>query len=156
MRITKYDTELQDDYRNVLVKEFSKNYPTDDKLNNPEMISHMMCEIFRADRKAEEHVWVIAFTKKFSLIGIFDVSHGTASASLISTREIFVRLCLCGAVQFVLVHNHPSGDTTPSVEDIKVTERMKEADQLMDIPCMDHIIIGKNGAYYSFTEHNIL
>lgn len=56
MRITKYDTELQDDYRNVLVKEFSKNYPTDDKLNNPEMISHMMCEIFRADRKAEEHV----------------------------------------------------------------------------------------------------
>lgn len=156
MRITKYDTELQDDYRNVLVKEFSKNYPTDDKLNNPEMISHMMCEIFRADRKAEEHVQVIAFTKKFSLIGIFDVSHGTASASLISTREIFVRLCLCGAVQFVLVHNHPSGDTTPSVEDIKVTERMKEAGQLMDIPCMDHIIIGKNGAYYSFTEHNIL
>lgn len=156
MRITKYDTELQDDYRNVLVKEFSKNYPTDDKLNNPEMISHMMCEIFRADRKAEEHVWVIAFTKKFSLIGIFDVSHGTASASLISTREIFVRLCLCGAVQFVLVHNHPSGDTTPSVEYIKVTERMKEAGQLMDIPCMDHIIIGKNGAYYSFTEHNIL
>ena len=54
MRITKYDTELQDDYRNVLVKEFSKNYPTEDKLNNPEMISHMMCEIFRADRKAEE------------------------------------------------------------------------------------------------------
>lgn len=156
MRITKYDTELQDDYRNVLVKEFSKNYPTEDKLNNPEMISHMMCEIFRADRKAEEHVWVIAFTKKFSLIGIFDVPHGTASASLISTREIFVRLCLCGAVQFVLVHNHPSGDTTPSVEDIKVTERMKEAVQLMDIPCMDHIIIGKNGAYYSFTEHNIL
>lgn len=45
MRITKYDTELQDDYRNVLVKEFSKNYPTEDKLNNPEMISHMMCEI---------------------------------------------------------------------------------------------------------------
>lgn len=156
MRITKYDTELQDDYRNVLVKEFSKNYPTEDKLNNPEMISHMMCEIFRADRKAEEHVWVIAFTKKFSLISIFDVPHGTASASLISTREIFVRLCLCGAVQFVLVHNHPSGDTTPSVEDIKVTERMKEAVQLMDIPCMDHIIIGKNGAYYSFTEHNIL
>lgn len=156
MRITKYDTELQDDYRNVLVKEFSKNYPTEDKLNNPEMISHMMCEIFRADRKAEEHVWVIAFTKKFSLISIFDVPHGTASTSLISTREIFVRLCLCGAVQFVLVHNHPSGDTTPSVEDINVTERMKEAGQLMDIPCMDHIIIGKNGAYYSFTEHNIL
>lgn len=156
MRITKYDTELQDDYRNVLVKEFSKNYPTEDKLNNPEMISHMMCEIFRADRKAEEHVWIIAFTKKFSLISIFDVPHGTASTSLISTREIFVRLCLCGAVQFVLVHNHPSGDTTPSVEDIKVTERMKEAGQLMDIPCMDHIIIGKNGAYYSFTEHNIL
>ena len=171
MRITKYDTELQDDYRNVLVKEFSKNYPTEDKLNNPEMISHMMCEIFRADRKAEEHVQVIAFTKKFSLISIFDVPHGTASTSLISTREIFVllcstslistreifvRLCLCGAVQFVLVHNHPSGDTTPSVEDIKVTERMKEAGQLMDIPCMDHIIIGKNGAYYSFTEHNIL
>lgn len=156
MRITKYDTELQDDYRNVLVKEFSKNYPTEDKLNNPEMISHMMCEIFRADRKAEEHVWVIAFTKKFSLISIFDVPHGTASTSLISTRELFVRLCLCGAVQFVLVHNHPSGDTTPSVEDIKVTERMKEAVQLMDIPCMDHIIIGKNGAYYSFTEHNIL
>lgn len=156
MRITKYDTELQDDYRNVLVKEFSKNYPTEDKLNNPEMISHMMCEIFRVDRKAEEYVWVIAFTKKFSLISIFDVPHGTASTSLISTREIFVRLCLCGAVQFVLVHNHPSGDTTPSVEDIKVTERMKEAGQLMDIPCMDHIIIGKNGAYYSFTEHNIL
>lgn len=156
MRITTYDTELQDDYRNVLVKEFSKNYPTEDKLNNPEIISHMMCEIFRADRKAEEHIWAIAFTKKCNLIGIFDVSHGTASASLLSTREIFVRLCLCGAVQFVLVHNHPSGDTTPSKADIEVTERMKKAGQLMNIPCMDHIIIGKNGSYYSFAEHNTI
>lgn len=63
-----------------------------------------------------------------------------------------MKLCLCGAYGFVLVHNHPSGNCCPSKEDREVTEKMKQCGELMNINLVDHIIVG-NG-YYSFKENN--
>ena len=86
---------------------------------------------------------------------MFFLSKGTISASLLAPREVFMRAVLIGAVQIILCHNHPSGNTVPSDNDFKLTERIKKAGELLNIPLADHIIIAKNN-YLSFKEANLL
>ena len=80
---------------------------------------------------------------------------GTVSCSLVSTREIFIEALRNGAVYIVLIHNHPSGDPSPSREDIINTKRIKEAGSLIGIELIDHIIIG-DFRYTSMRERGIL
>ena len=80
---------------------------------------------------------------------------GTVNASVISPREIFVEALASRAVQIILLHNHPSGDASPSQEDLNVTRRIKEAGQLLGIALTDHIIIGEH-AYVSLREEHYL
>lgn len=83
------------------------------------------------------------------------LSVGTVNASLFSGREIFMDALSAKAVNLMLLHNHPSGNTTPSEADILITEKLFKASEVMDIPLIDHIIIGDN-CYYSFREHGYL
>jgi DNA repair protein RadC len=80
---------------------------------------------------------------------------GTVNASMISPREIFLEALSSRAVQIILLHNHPSGDASPSREDLQVTKRVREAGELVGITLTDHIIIGEH-AYVSFREKNYL
>ena len=70
-------------------------------------------------------------------------------------REVFKVAILSNAYSILLAHNHPSGDTTPSQEDLNITKRIKSASEIMGIPILDHLIIGSNG-YYSFKENGEL
>jgi DNA repair protein RadC len=83
------------------------------------------------------------------------LSEGTVNASLISPREIFQYALKNGAVFFVLVHNHPSGDPTPSAEDVALTRRVADAGAIMNIRLMDHIIIGDRD-YTSLKEIGLI
>lgn len=152
MRITRYTTELTDDKITAVVKENSSNYEISN-LNCPENIVRMMNDVFHAGRKAEEYVWLIAANTKMKPIGLFELTHGSVNASQLRSREVFVRLCLLGASSFVVVHNHPSGDPSPSTDDNATTKRLKSAADIMGIPLVDHIIIG-DSAFYSYAEHN--
>lgn len=154
MRIIQYSTELDNDKKTILIKEKSQNFPNIKEINSPEKVKSVLNDMFRAELKAEEHMWMFALNNKFHPIGVFEISHGTVNLSLISPREIFIRLCLCGATNFVLAHNHPSGDCFPSKEDFTVTKQMKEAGELMNIKLLDHIIIGKE--LYSFAAYKNL
>lgn len=154
MKITKYVVELEAQ-KNILVKESSKNYPQINELNSADKVTKMMNDCFRANKKAEEHVWLLAMNTKCHLIGAFEVSHGAVNFSVVQPREIFVRLCLCGATSFIVVHNHPSGDVTPSKQDMEVTSKLKNAAEIMSISMLDHIIIGGE-QYYSFNENHII
>jgi DNA repair protein RadC len=80
---------------------------------------------------------------------------GTVNASMISPREIFLEALSSRAVQIILLHNHPSGDASPSREDLQVTKRIREAGELVGITLTDHIIIGEH-TYVSFREKNYL
>jgi len=155
MRVTKYSVELDPDRKNVLVKENSKNYQAVDSLDMPQKVKKMLDDLYHAEMKAEEHLWLIALDTKCRPIGIFEISHGTVNSSVVSPREICIRLCLCGAVNFMIAHNHPSGDPTPSRKDMEVTRRMNDAGKIMNIGLLDHIIIGHN-CYYSFAEHSCI
>ena len=74
---------------------------------------------------------------------------------MISPRELFIEALNCGAVSIVLLHNHPSGDPTPSESDVLLTKRVKEAGDLIGITLLDHIIIGNN-CYVSFAEMKMI
>ncbi len=79
---------------------------------------------------------------------------GTVNSSLANPREIFLSAVSYHAVGILLVHNHPSGDCTPSQADVDFTQRVKEAGELLGIPLLDHIIIG-DCKYLSFREQGI-
>ena len=100
----------------------------------------------------------------FSSVGINDkanlikekvMSKGTVNASLLSPREIFCEALKEGAVNIILLHNHPSGEINPSKMDISCTTKIKEAGDIIGIKLLDHIIIGDN-KYLSFREQNIV
>lgn len=154
MRINFYDVRLADDDRNILIKEKGINYEPA-KMNCPEEISRMLKNILHMDEFAEEYCYMIALNGFCKILGIFLISKGTASGSLVSPREIFIRALLIGATQIILSHNHPSGCVAPSESDIKLTMRIKEAGELINIRLADHIIVAKN-CYFSFEEANLL
>ena len=100
----------------------------------------------------QEQLLVSMFDSKCHLIGDTVIATGSARAVLCSPREIFLRLLEKKAVYFILLHNHPSGDPSPSREDCELTKRVKACGELMDVELSDHIIIGDN-RYYSFREN---
>ena len=153
MRIMKYRTGLDTRRHNVLIKESVVNY-TCERLDSPASIARMFNDVFALSSMAEEYVYMAAFSTAYKVLGVFEVSHGTASTAVASPREIFIRLLLSGVSCFVICHNHPSGDCKPSDDDIGITKRLQECASLMGITFTDHIITG-NG-YYSFRENGIL
>lgn len=98
-----------------------------------------------------ECVMVACLDSKGKLICERKLSEGTVRMSLISPREIFLVALECKAVNIILVHNHPSGDSTPSDADHELTRNLRALGQQMDILLLDHIIIGDNN-YFSFKE----
>ena len=119
----------------------------------PETIADYYMERLRHE-ETESLVCMMLDTKN-GLISEEMLSKGTVSYAVVSTRELFVAAFRCRAVSIILLHNHPSGDPTPSEEDIRLTHRVYAAGQLVGINLLDHIIIGDN-CFVSFNECGIL
>lgn len=119
-------------------------------LSNAQSVAAYYMERMRHERT--ECLMVSMFDIKCRLIADTVIATGTVRAVLSSPREIFLRALEKKAVTIILLHNHPSGDPTPSKEDFALTERVQRCGELMDIPLSDHIIIGDR-RYYSFREH---
>ena len=151
--VKKYGIEL-DRFRHPVMVEEALYEALGKTLDSPVKIAEFLNESVRLNRKAEEYVYMLAFDTKCNLLGMFEVGHGTANKCILNTREIFMRALLCGAVNIVIAHNHPSSDIYPSKEDNKVAERDKRAGELMGIELLDFIIVG-NGVY-SYSENKVL
>ncbi|MGN0383302.1 MAG: DNA repair protein RadC [Eubacterium sp.] len=123
------------------------------KFSNPASIARYYMEDLR--HKENEVVYALFLDTKSFLIKSVIISSGTVNQSLMNPREILIEALKCNAVSIVLMHNHPSGDPTPSREDINSTKRMFEAGKLIGILVIDHIIIGDN-RYISLRERGIL
>src|SRR6056297_3255460 len=98
----------------------------------------------------QEVVRVISIDSKSNVLAVEDITKGTKNASLLHPREVFRSALVNSSVSFALVHNHPSGDPTPSDADNSITDRIRESAGILGNELLDHIIIGK-GRYYSFT-----
>ena len=103
----------------------------------------------------QEEIRIVMLNVKNRVIGVKTITKGTISRSLVSPKEIFSPAVRKMAAGIVMVHNHPSGIVEPSSEDKKITEKVKEAGDVLSISLVDSIIIGKNG-FYSFKEEGEL
>lgn len=152
MRINMYNLELDEKKHPVLVKEKGFNYAAN-RVCRPHEVVNMCNELLHLDARAEEYVYAIAVTSKQEVLGIFEISHGTINASLLQPREILIRMLMSGATGMIILHNHPSGDSSPSKEDMVVFQRIKDAAGLVGLAFNDFIVVGSANYYYSFREN---
>lgn len=155
MRITQYKTILTEDRKVKLEKERSKNCPLIDKtVNSPDKVLQVARDFLRMHEDSEEYAYMLCLNTKLCLTSVFEISHGNVNGAIMGAREIFQKALLANAVNIIVLHNHPSGDCTPSAEDIKVTERLVAAGDLIGIQVLDHLIIGGgNSNHYSLKEN---
>lgn len=122
------------------------------KISSPSSIADIYMEEMR--HLQQEHLKIVLLDTKNNIISDHNLSVGTVNASLINPREVFIYALKNLAVHFIILHNHPSGDPTPSKEDILITQRILEASDIIGIKMLDHIIIG-DGKYISLKERGI-
>lgn len=105
--------------------------------------------------KSQEHFIAVCLSGAHEIISINVISIGSGNHALVSPREIFSDAIKKHAAAIIICHNHPSGNCTPSNDDIKTTQRILEASSILGITLLDHIIVSRN-SYYSFEENNRL
>lgn len=135
----------------VTVNETAGVYLTE----RPLTCSQVVFETFRfLQQEAKEHFLALHLDGKNRLVCIDHVSTGSLSACIVHPREVFKSVLLSSAAALILVHNHPSGDVTPSREDEEITKRLKEAGELLGVRLLDHVIIGDS--YLSMADRGLL
>jgi DNA repair protein RadC len=101
-----------------------------------------------------EEVWAVFLDLRAKVIDQLMLSKGTLTQTSIDCRTVLRNALLVNASSLILLHNHPSGDPRPSVQDINFTDRLRKACSLMDIKLLDHIVIGRDG-FFSFANESI-
>ncbi|WMJ81035.1 DNA repair protein RadC [Clostridium sp. MB40-C1] len=137
-----------------LVKRFNtfksgENYKIKKPSDAANMVMYDMCSL------KKEHLRIIMLNTKNIVIAVRDISVGSINSSIVHPREVFGEAIKRSSASIIICHNHPSGDPTPSNEDIKVTQRLNECSKLLGIDLLDHLIIG-NGVYISLKEKYVL
>lgn len=123
-----------------------------DQIDSPEDIVAMFDHL-RSEKR--EHFVAVYLDSKSYVLRAVTIHIGTVNASLVGPREVFREAIREGAVSLIVAHNHPSGDPTPSPEDIAVTKRLKEVGDMLDIRLLDHVILGER-RYVSLHQMGVL
>ena len=128
----------------VVIAEAGVEYriASDRKIRTPEDAAKAADEIRHSDT---ECMTVLCIDSKRGMRSADIVTNGLMDASLVHPREVFRTAISKNAADIMLVHNHPSGDPTPSEEDIRITRQLVEAGKVVDIKVLDHVILGRNG-----------
>lgn len=137
-----------------LSKRVSKEkYQTLLTVNHPQALADYFMEVLRHEKS---ECFVVAFLDtKCKMMGYEVVSKGSLTASIVHPREVYKLAIQKSAYSIIVLHNHPSGDPTPSIEDIQITKRLKEAGEIVGIKLLDHLIIG-DSIYKSLREESYL
>lgn len=139
--------------REVVLQYRGRALRAPDVIREPAAAVDLARRIVRDD--AREHFLAVYLDGRHRPIGHSVVSIGTATASLVHPREVFQSAVLLGAVSVLLLHNHPSGDPSPSREDREVTDRLRDAGRILGIRLLDHIVWTRHGSYHSFRESSL-
>lgn len=117
---------------------------------------HSLLKFEQEHDKEKEHFWILGLNMK-NVVQYADlVSLGSLSSSIVHPRETFRVAVMKATAAIILGHNHPSGDTKPSQEDILLTKRLCEAGEILGITVLDHVIIGSEGQYFSFRDSGLM
>lgn len=129
------------------------------ELNEKDVIRHPKSLIAWLNKQIgyheQEHFLVVFLNHKNEIISYQDMFIGQRNSCQVAPNEVFTQALRIGAYRIILVHNHPSGDVTPSEEDVMTTQRFLEIGKLCGIECLDHVIVGHN-RYFSFKEKQMI
>lgn len=114
----------------------------DIRLRTPESVAQLLMNEMKYEKR--EKLKVLVLNVKNVLLKIIDVSYGGTNSAIVEPKDILTEPTKMGAPRIILVHNHPSGDPTPSNEDIELTKRIYDASSILGIDLLDHVIIGNN------------
>ena len=137
-------------YRNEVVRDDAPEWVSM-RFTKPEQVYEMFRDL---RRETKEHFVVLHLDGKNRIVCIDHISLGSLNQSIVHPREVFKTALLSSAAALILIHNHPTGDPSPSREDMEITRRLKEAGELLGITVLDHIVIGER--YLSFSESGML
>lgn len=105
--------------------------------------------------QGQEHFYAVHLNARNRVLGVELVSVGSLNASIVHPREVFRNAIIAGAASIIVAHNHPSGETDPSNDDLSITRRLREAGELIGISLLDHVIVA-NGSWSSLKEEGHL
>ena len=139
-------------FKICMVKENDIDYPGVN-ISVPQTVADLVTKyVGLPDR---EMFIVLAVNVRNKITGIHTVSVGSLDTSIVHPREVFKFAILANASSIIVAHNHPSGDTTPSSDDIELTKRLKQASEILAIDLLDHIVLGHDGQYLSFRDRGL-
>ncbi len=125
--------------------------------SSPEKARDLAKEILKHEDQEKEHFYILILDGKNRLKCAKHISTGTMTSSLVHPREVFRPALMAGGASLICIHNHPSGDPTPSQEDMEITDRLKEVGELVGIHVVDHVIISQfDNEYRSFDEMGLI
>ncbi len=133
--------------------DFDKKWLSNQKITSPADVAELFIPIFRDLNK--EHFMVVCLSTGNKIIRYETISIGSLNSNVVHPREVFKVAIENNSANIILIHNHPSGNLEPSNEDIRLTNRLKEAGKMLDINVFDHIIIGGSN-FRSFVDARIL
>jgi len=150
MKKTKDDFFKKCGVKVQLIKDSS--YSNGPVVKTPESVAELVSDLKSKDR---EHLLCIHLNTRNAVVGIETVSIGSLNANIVHPREVFKAAILNNAASVILVHNHPSGDTSASEEDIEITKRIVEAGKIVGIEVLDHLIVTSSG-HSSLKEQGVI
>jgi len=136
-----------------MVREPSELPTTQAEICKPSDVHRIIAPL--AAMEEVEVCWVLILNTRNKVVAQVEVTRGILNSSLLHPREVFRLAVAHGAAGIVVAHNHPGGDPTPSADDRAVTRQLVEAGRVMDIPVMDHVVVGTD-KYFSFAEAGLL
>lgn len=144
-------------YRLMVVREDEAKGPSDMPVLRPVESSTDAAALLKSYFRGleREHFVLLALNAKHRPIGLHTVSIGTLTASMVHPREVWKAALLLNAAAVILAHNHPSGDPTPSQDDLVLTTRLADCGNLLGIQVLDHLVFG-DGRYWSMADHGRL
>jgi len=125
---------------------------TQQSVNSPAEVARVAREIFTLLDADQEHFILLALDSKNQIKGYKVISSGGQASADPDMKIVFRSALFLGAISIIVAHNHPSGDPEPSEEDRQFTKKLKEAGELLTIRVLDHLIIGDNDRWYSFSN----
>lgn len=138
-------------YTLKMVKESGAKYNVEKAVTSPAMAANIAREVLELHEQPNEVFAIICLNTKNYISGVHVISQGSLNASIVHPREVYKAAALNNASGIILLHNHPSGDPTPSNEDLETTKRLINAGEIMGIKVLDHVIIG-DSRYCSLKE----
>lgn len=134
---------------------YNRVAPDGNFIRNTKQLDAAVRPVFADTIEVQESFVIVGLSRSNALRSIFKLSSGGTAATVADPKLIFARLLMSNCAAFICAHNHPSGNTSPSLSDDKLTRTLKEAGKFLDLPLLDHVIF-TNTSFYSYADQGRL